>query len=192
MAVKTIAELKDIWITGYVPTQSDYVDLFDSLTNLQNLQQSPYLPSPLQKVAMNNASVISGDTFATETAASSIADAQIAAYAASLPKSYRAILNQSGTADPLATVLYGNTIGDIIWTYSGVGYYVGMLAGAFPAGSTFILEGQSDLVPGNDYGAVNIRRISDSEIQIVVFDVNNDPIDGCLQNYSLYIMTDLV
>lgn len=31
MAVKTIAELKALWIDGYVPTEADYVDLFDSI-----------------------------------------------------------------------------------------------------------------------------------------------------------------
>ena len=30
MAKKTIAELKALWVTGYVPTQSDFDDLFDS------------------------------------------------------------------------------------------------------------------------------------------------------------------
>ena len=30
MAIKTIAELKALWITGYKPTQQDYADLFDS------------------------------------------------------------------------------------------------------------------------------------------------------------------
>jgi len=47
-------------------------------------------------------------------------------------KIYRAILNQSGTSAPVATVLE-NTLGeDVVWAYDGVGLYTGTLAGAFP------------------------------------------------------------
>ncbi len=34
MSVVSIADLKTKWVTGYVPTQADYVDLFDTLSNL--------------------------------------------------------------------------------------------------------------------------------------------------------------
>lgn len=37
MAVKTIAELKALWITGYTPTEQDFENLFDS-TILQTIQ----------------------------------------------------------------------------------------------------------------------------------------------------------
>lgn len=37
MAVKTIAELKALWITGYTPTEQDFENLFDS-TILQTVQ----------------------------------------------------------------------------------------------------------------------------------------------------------
>ncbi len=34
MAVKTIAELKALWVDGYVPSGSDYTDLFDTLESV--------------------------------------------------------------------------------------------------------------------------------------------------------------
>lgn len=34
MAVKTIAELKALWINGYVPVEQDYTDLFDTIVDL--------------------------------------------------------------------------------------------------------------------------------------------------------------
>lgn len=45
-------------------------------------------------------------------------------------KVYSAILNQSGTNAPVATVLE-NTIGNIVWSYSSVGNYDATLTGAF-------------------------------------------------------------
>ncbi len=47
-------------------------------------------------------------------------------------KVYRAILNQSSTNAPVATVLE-NTLGAIpVWSYDGIGVYSLTLAGAFP------------------------------------------------------------
>ncbi len=51
-------------------------------------------------------------------------------------KVYTALLTQSGTDAPVATLLGNNTIGDIVWTRSGEGLYEGTLLGAFPAGKT--------------------------------------------------------
>ena len=36
MAIKSIAQLKALWVTGYVPTQADFADLFDSFLNMLN------------------------------------------------------------------------------------------------------------------------------------------------------------
>lgn len=47
-------------------------------------------------------------------------------------KVYSAILNQSGTNAPVATILE-NTIGDIVWTRNSSGTYYGTLAAAFPS-----------------------------------------------------------
>jgi len=55
-------------------------------------------------------------------------------------KRYIALLTQSGTDAPVATVLE-NTLGDIAWTYSTVGVYVGTLAGAFPADKVLCFVG---------------------------------------------------
>lgn len=52
-------------------------------------------------------------------------------------KSYKAIVNQSGTAAPTMTILE-NTIGTIVWTYFSAGLYVGTLADAFTNGKTLL------------------------------------------------------
>lgn len=52
-------------------------------------------------------------------------------------KKYVALLTQSGTDAPIATILE-NTIGAIVWTRGSLGDYIGTLAGAFPQNKTFI------------------------------------------------------
>jgi hypothetical protein len=52
-------------------------------------------------------------------------------------KVYRALLTQTGTSAPTATVLE-NTIGSIVWTRTTVGTYKGTLTGAFTIGKTWI------------------------------------------------------
>jgi len=52
-------------------------------------------------------------------------------------KIYTALLTQVGTSAPTATVLE-NTIGDIVWTRSGTGEYIGTLASAFTIDKTTV------------------------------------------------------
>ena len=52
-------------------------------------------------------------------------------------KVYTALLTQTGTNAPVATVLENTLGGDIIWSYSGTGSYLGTLAGAFTSQKTF-------------------------------------------------------
>jgi len=55
-------------------------------------------------------------------------------------KVYTALLSQTGTDAPVATVLE-NTIGGIVWTYIGPGEYQGTLFGEFPINKTFVIIG---------------------------------------------------
>lgn len=55
-------------------------------------------------------------------------------------KVYTALLTQSGTNAPVATVLE-NTIGNIVWTRGGVGYYIATLSSVFTTNKTAILFG---------------------------------------------------
>jgi hypothetical protein len=57
-------------------------------------------------------------------------------------KEYVALLTQTGTNAPVATVL-SNTIGAIVWGYTGVGQYTATLSGAFLATKT-----QLETTPG--------------------------------------------
>ena len=52
-------------------------------------------------------------------------------------KVYTALLTQSGTSAPVATVLENTLSGTITWSYSSVGSYQATLVGAFPSSKTF-------------------------------------------------------
>lgn len=53
-------------------------------------------------------------------------------------KVYTALLTQSGTDAPTATVLQNTLGGTVIWTRDSQGTYYGTLSGAFTTGKTFI------------------------------------------------------
>ena len=73
---------------------------------------------------------------------------------------YIATISQAGILDPVVTILE-NTIGDIVWTRSGVGDYLGTLVGAFPnQDKTYLLIGQSQ----NDKFSLNYLGTDDVTI----------------------------
>lgn len=53
-------------------------------------------------------------------------------------KIYRALLLQSGTNAPVATVLENSLGGTLVWSYYDVGVYYVELTGAFPSGRTLV------------------------------------------------------
>lgn len=55
-------------------------------------------------------------------------------------KVYRALLTQSGTDAPVATVLE-NSLGDVVWTRLTTGVYRATLVAAFPSGKTWVPTG---------------------------------------------------
>ena len=56
-------------------------------------------------------------------------------------KRYVALLTQTGTSDPVATVLENSLGGTVGWTRTGVGDYTGTLAGAFVSNRTVLILG---------------------------------------------------
>jgi hypothetical protein len=84
-------------------------------------------------------------------------------------KKYVAIMNQTSTNAPTATVLE-NTIGDIVWSYSAVGEYYATLAGAFTVGKTVVFLSNSanaGVTPSWTY-----RQISSAD-QIYILTMDN-------------------
>lgn len=76
-------------------------------------------------------------------------------------KSYVALLEQSGTSDPVVTVLE-NSIGDIVWTRLAAGEFNGTLANTFTADKTWC----SITVPTDDYsGTIACGRSTDNIVK---------------------------
>jgi hypothetical protein len=87
------------------------------------------------------------------------------------PKVYKALLSQSGTDAPTAVILE-NTLGDIVWTYDGIGSYEGTLNGAFSNKTVFY--------PLNNTS--NVSVLSDT---MQVFGIGKNDLD------SIYLSTGI-
>lgn len=97
-------------------------------------------------------------------------------------KVYTALLTQTGTDAPVATVLE-NTIGNIIWTRSNTGVYQATLLDAFTNNKTFLLMGT---IPYINNPAYFFSR-TNSNICTIQTSVNNIISDGLLTNTSIEI-----
>lgn len=99
-------------------------------------------------------------------------------------KKYVATISQTGTSDPIVTVLE-NTIGDIVWTRALAGRYEGTLVGAFPDQSkTYLLN---SITQTNNY--IRFYWTSANVVQIRTADFTNTLQDGQLDFNTIEIRT---
>lgn len=90
---------------------------------------------------------------------------------------YKALITQTGTDDPVATVLGENTIGNIVWTRFGAGTYYGTLAGAFTAGKTAVIPAPS-FASNPIYGFSRVTGLlGASEPDVIALQVKNKNTD---------------
>lgn len=76
-------------------------------------------------------------------------------------KSYVALISQTGTAAPTVVILE-NSLGDIVWTRTSAGQYVGTLTGAFISTKTFVRINTSI----NTGTIVTTSRLGDNQIAV--------------------------
>lgn len=79
------------------------------------------------------------------------------------PKFYKAILTQTGTNVPVATVLENSLGDDIVWTRNSTGDYTGTLLGAFTVGKT-VFNGVTDFT-----GDSTLAELFDSGIDSLMW-----------------------
>lgn len=99
-------------------------------------------------------------------------------------KVYVALISQTGTNDPVATVLENTLGGDIVWTRYSAGIYYGTLTGKFLASKTFIQY------QAGDYRQIEFGRNTDDNVIIRTFDsvvLSGTPTDGLLNDFPLEI-----
>lgn len=102
-------------------------------------------------------------------------------------KTYTALLTQSGSSAPTATVLE-NTIGNIVWARTSDGVYSGTLTGAFVSGKTvlFIQDNVSLSTIVISRRDVWIERTSANEVALYTLS-ESALVDSVLNNTSIEI-----
>jgi len=91
---------------------------------------------------------------------------------------YTALLSQSGTDAPTATVLENTLGGTVVWTWEDVGFFRGTLTSAFPSAKTWATA-SIDLVAAADEFFARIARESDNLVKVQIFDAAVAAINGC-------------
>lgn len=90
-------------------------------------------------------------------------------------KMYTALLSQSGTDAPVATVLMNTLGGTVVWARTGVGVYTATLAGAFTENKTFLPNVFILSDSGIPTGSIVVSRFSPNIIKLESFNNAGDP-----------------
>jgi hypothetical protein len=102
-------------------------------------------------------------------------------------KVYTALLTQTGTNAPTATVLENTLGGTVVWTRSGVGAYIGTLSNAFTSEKTAVFCTKDTGSPTGT-GGVMMRGYSSSTSNVLITVVTSSGgIDGQIANSSVEI-----
>lgn len=92
---------------------------------------------------------------------------------------YAAILMQTGTDAPVATVLKNTMGGEVVWTYDSTGIYSGTLTGAFGSDDTKVMFSNPYTRYDDAYkGEVKFFRLDANTMQIGVKDEAGSPANG--------------
>lgn len=98
-------------------------------------------------------------------------------------KRYVALLTQTSTDAPVATVLENTLGGTVVWTRTGVGQYIATLAGVFAANKTTpvnaIASGDPDSATKK---YMKGQRATDNTFELFTGDPDNASTDDCLVN----------
>lgn len=86
-------------------------------------------------------------------------------------KKYFASFTQTGTNNPIVNTIWENTIGNIVWTYDGIGTYNGYLDDGF-VGDMPIIEGVYGMYNVNVARYYTIFKVDDSNIRLLSYDNN--------------------
>jgi hypothetical protein len=98
-------------------------------------------------------------------------------------KVYTCTLNQSGTSAPVASPVFYNNIGTIVWTRLGAGDYIGTLAGpnVFTSGKTLCIPDRRIIRsgPSGEFYLAYLERSSNTQVRLFTTS-NNIPTDDLI------------
>ena len=110
-------------------------------------------------------------------------DGTIASTVDGQPKVYRALLTQTGTDAPVATVLE-NTLGGVpLWEYDSTGNYNATLVGAFTEGKTCLSIG-----PCNSFLRYVFTPGNEDVVSLGINNQSGDAVDDVLFNNYVHIL----
>lgn len=198
--VRSLAYFNALFITGYVPTQQDYVDLGDTFTNI--------------KVILGASNSVLDDTIITSDTGNTRMQYGVDAITfwglinlnnlsnsgekpvvvdndgflkTSTILQYKALLSQSSFFPPQivsngdGTPFINDLSAAIVFSRASQGIYWGTLAGAFPDGKTFL-----SITSRGSGTFFSIQRIDDDTIEIATAD-SVEPLDSILNKTSILI-----
>jgi lysophospholipase L1-like esterase len=97
-------------------------------------------------------------------------------------KVYTALLTQSGTSAPVATVLENTLGGTVVFTRSSTGIYIGTLTGAFVANKTLTLG-----VASTHPSFLSMNRVTNDTFSIATENSGGNLTDGLLNDTSIEV-----
>ena len=101
-------------------------------------------------------------------------------------KVYTALLTQTGTDAPVATVLENTLGGTVVWSYNAVGSYIANLNGAFVEGKTAVIFQYNYGDTVNASYTINTIDQAPDNIYLNTYD-SGTPDDGLLNNDMIEI-----
>jgi hypothetical protein len=102
---------------------------------------------------------------------------------------YRALLSQSGSNAPAATILESTMPGAISFSYAFSGFYIASITGTFPPDKTFLQPDAILTDPGNMLVKyIKIERTNNTQISIQTFDSSMFNADDVLINFPFQIL----
>ncbi|MEO7509328.1 MAG: Ig-like domain-containing protein [Pyrinomonadaceae bacterium] len=102
-------------------------------------------------------------------------------------KRYRALLTQTSTGSPTATVLENSLGGTVVWARTGTGTYTGTLSSTFTASKTMVFMGPDWAGNITAFSMLKATRTSTSVITIETASINT-PADGQMTDTSIEIL----
>jgi hypothetical protein len=168
-----------------VITEQSNINLSEG--NVQVFGKGNVIPSGLKGIVIgDNQSVTEDGITTTNLTVTETINGQSVTEILPTYTKYIALISQTGILDPTVIILE-NTIGDIIFSRIGAGYYEATLTGAFLINKTWVVGGSADNTAGSgDFATLDIRRISDNVISLRTYD-NFSPFDDMLVNTSIEI-----
>lgn len=88
-------------------------------------------------------------------------------------KVYTALLTQTGTDAPIATVLENTLGGEVVWSYSSVGTYIATLASAFTVNKTIVITPYIRDYTAEPIPSILAERVSVNAIEVYTGTLNN-------------------